>query len=50
MMKGVPFYGQLKDVNTKNIAAAIRLGCETMQRVFNPQDDNRPYYGRSSPT
>ena len=38
-MKDVPHYGRLKDVNTTNMADAIRLGCLTMQRVFN-RDDN----------
>ena len=42
-MKDVASYGRLKDVNTTNLAAAIQLGCETMQRVFNPQDQGRPY-------
>lgn len=38
-MKDVPHYGRLKDVNTTNMTDAIRLGCLTMQRVFN-RDDN----------
>ena len=38
-MKDVRHYGRLKDVNTTNMTDAIRLGCLTMQRVFN-RDDN----------
>ena len=34
----------LRDVNTTDISDAIHLGCETMQRVFNPNDDNCPYF------
>ena len=39
-MKALPLYGQLKDVNATSIESAIRLGCEAMQRVFNPEDDD----------
>ena len=38
-MKDVSRYGQLKNVNSTDMADAIRLGCLTMQRVFN-RDDN----------
>ena len=34
----------LNDVNTTDIPGAIRLACETMQRIFNPDDQNRPYF------
>lgn len=30
---------KVAQVNTTDIAAAIRLGCRTMQRVFNADDD-----------
>ena len=36
-------YGRVGDVNTTDIAGAIHLGCRTMQRVFNPDDRDRPY-------
>lgn len=42
-MKDAPLYGQLTDVNTTNMADAIRLGCLTMQRVFNPDDNDMIY-------
>ena len=32
------------DVNTTSITDAIRLGCRTMQRVFNADDDDRPFF------
>ena len=49
-MKGVPHYGQLKDVNTTDIRGAIHLGCQTMQQMFNADDDGMPYMrGRSRP-
>ena len=35
---------QMTDVNTTDIIDAIRLGCRTMSRVFNPTDDDRPYF------
>ena len=35
---------RLSDVNTRDIADAIRLGCGTMQRVFNPDDNDIPYF------
>ena len=34
---------RLTEVNTSNIADAIRMGCEVMGRVFNPEDEDRPY-------
>ena len=36
---------KLADVNTSDVAGAIRLGCETMGRVFNSEDEDRPYWG-----
>ena len=36
---------RLDDVNTKDVLSAIRLGCETMQRVFNADDDDIPFFG-----
>lgn len=36
---------QVADVNTTSILAAIRLGCRTMQRVFNADDDQVPFFG-----
>jgi hypothetical protein len=41
------FYGQLKDVNTTDIEDAIRLGCHTMQNVFNADDRDIPFFGSS---
>ena len=35
---------QLQDVNTRDIAGAIRLGCRAMQGVFNPDDNDIPYF------
>lgn len=35
---------KLKDVNTTDIADAIRLGCATMQRVFNADDGGIPFF------
>ena len=35
---------QLKDVNTTDVADGIRLGCRTMQRVFNADDNNIPFF------
>ena len=43
-MNEIPFYGQLKDVNTTDIHDAIRLGCKTMQSVFNADDMNVPFF------
>jgi hypothetical protein len=39
------FYGQLKDVNTTDIAGAIRFGCQTMQNVFDADDNDVPFFG-----
>lgn len=36
---------QLTNVNTTDIAAAIRLGCQTMQNVFNADDNLIPFFG-----
>ena len=36
-------YGRLKNVNTTDIRDAIRLGCHTMQNIFNADDDNLPF-------
>ena len=38
------FYGPLKDVNTTDIKDAIRLGCQTMQSVFNADDNDIPFF------
>ena len=35
----------LADVNTTDIASAIRLGCRTMCSVFNADDDDVPFFG-----
>ena len=43
-MKNIPHYGQLKDVNTTDIAGAARLGCQTMQSVFNADDNDIPFF------
>ncbi|MCC7263052.1 MAG: hypothetical protein IT369_11080 [Candidatus Latescibacteria bacterium] len=34
-------------VNTTDLAGAIRLGCRTMQRVLNADDDHVPFFGSS---
>lgn len=36
-------YGQLKHVNTTDIPAAVQLGCRTMQRLFNADDNDMPF-------
>jgi hypothetical protein len=36
---------KLAHVNTTDIASAIRLGCRTMQSVFNADDDQVPFFG-----
>ncbi len=36
---------QLTNVNSTDIAAAIRLGCRTMQHVFNADDKDIPFFG-----
>lgn len=35
---------KLRDVNSTDVADAIRLGCQTMQRVFNADDHDRPFF------
>ena len=35
---------KLDAVNDRDIAAAIRLGCRTMQQVFNADDDGVPFF------
>ena len=35
---------QLQDVNTTDILAAIRLGCDTMCRLFNADDNDIPFF------
>ena len=35
---------KLKDVSTTDIAGAIRLGCRTMCRLFNADDDDIPFF------
>ena len=35
---------KLRDVNTTSILEAIRLGCRTMQSVFNADDDHVPFF------
>lgn len=37
--------GKLQHVNSTDIADAIRLGCRTMQNVFNADDDQIPFFG-----
>ena len=36
---------QLQDVNTTDLAAAIALGCRCMQRAFNAEDADIPFFG-----
>ncbi len=36
---------QLNHVNTTDLADAIRLGCQTMQNVFNADDNDIPFFG-----
>ncbi len=36
---------QVQDVNTTDIADAIRLGCRSMHRAFNAQDGEIPFFG-----
>ena len=38
---------KVDNVNTTSIAEAIRLGCHTMQNVFNADDNDVPFF-RSS--
>ena len=35
---------QITDLNTTDIVDAIRLGCQSMGRVFDPGDGNLPYF------
>ena len=35
---------KLQDVNTTDIAGAIRLGCQTMGNVFNADDNDVPFF------
>lgn len=35
---------KLSNVNTTDIAAAVRLGCQTMQNVFNADDNDIPFF------
>jgi len=35
---------QMTDVNTSDMINAIRLGCRTMSRVFNADDDDIPFF------
>ncbi len=35
---------QLRDVNTRDIPEAIRLGCRTMQRIFDADDHDIPFF------
>ena len=35
----------LANVNTTDVAGAIRLGCRTMCSVFNADDDDVPFFG-----
>ena len=36
---------KLQQVNTTDVADAIRLGCQTMQNVLNADDDGVPFFG-----
>ena len=38
---------KLEHVNSTDILDAIRLGCRTMQSVFNADDDQVPFFGSS---
>ena len=38
---------KLAHVNTSDILDAIRMGCRTMQSVFNADDDQVPFFGSS---
>ena len=35
---------QMTDLNTTDIIDALRLGCQSMRRMFDPEDDNLPYF------
>jgi hypothetical protein len=43
-MDGIPFYGKLKEVNVTDVAGAVRLGCRTMQSVFDADDNDVPFF------
>jgi hypothetical protein len=36
---------RLANVNTTDLVAAVRLGCRTMQRLFNADDHDVPFFG-----
>ena len=36
---------KLEQVNSMDIADAVRLGCRTMQNVFNADDNHVPFFG-----
>jgi len=38
-----PRYGRLRNVNTTDIKDAIRMGCHTMQSIFNADDNDLPF-------
>ena len=40
---------KLEDVNITDIAAVIRLGCQTMQNVFNAEDNQVPFFSFDGP-
>ncbi len=42
--EGGPPMSKLRNVNTTDIADAIRLGCRTMCNVFNADDNNVPFF------
>lgn len=45
-MKGnIAFPQQLADVNTTDLAKAIRDGCKPMQLFFDPTREHLPYFG-----
>ena len=43
-MESVPYYGKLKGVNVTDVAGAVRLGCRTMQSVFDADDNDVPFF------
>jgi hypothetical protein len=43
-MEGVPYYGKLEEVNVTDVAGAVRLGCRTMQSVFDADDNDVPFF------
>ena len=38
---------KLEQVNSTDVAEAIRLGCRTMQSIFNADDNDFPFFGSS---